>query len=82
MWNLSVFENYLYSFISEAWQHLIERPYFSSPEESAMQFLYYYYGFDINFLILQSDTLKCQIDGGGPTNQGGWKNIRNLMKWG
>ena len=27
-------------------------------------------------------TLKCQIDGSGPNNQGGWKSFRNLINGG
>ena len=33
----------------------------------------------IMFILMKSCTLKCQINGGGPNNQGGWKNFQNLI---
>ena len=39
--------------------------------------------FCICFCLDPIHTLKCQINGGGgPNNQGGWKNFRNLIDGG
>ena len=40
------------------------------------------YEIKVRFYCQSANTLKCQINGGGPNNQGGWKNFRNLINGG